>query len=139
MYNNSLKYIVKRYISQAYATRVHRIHRKLGITDSNGAKAYYRVRQEETIGLTNLCDLLNYNSGQEEQRRFKKAFQIFYLWFMRTRYPSHILQTGKLQHADVYWKAKNVLIYLPQLKVGKDKMQKPRLMSMETNSQFNLC
>lgn len=36
---------------------------------------------------------------------------------MRSKYPVHILQTDKLQHADVYWRAKNVLIYLPETKV----------------------
>lgn len=65
MYNNSLKYIVKRYISKNYEKRVEKIHRKVGITDSEAAKSYYRIRQEETIGLTNLCDLLNYASGSE--------------------------------------------------------------------------
>ena len=35
---------------------------------------------------------------------------------MRKCYPIHILTTGKLQHPDVYWRAKNLLIYLPDLK-----------------------
>jgi hypothetical protein len=35
---------------------------------------------------------------------------------MRRHYPIHILKTGKLQHAEVYWRAKNILIYLPKLK-----------------------
>jgi hypothetical protein len=35
---------------------------------------------------------------------------------MRKCYPIHILTTSKLQHEEVYWRAKNVLVYLPDLK-----------------------
>lgn len=34
MYNNSLKYIVKRYISKTYQVKVQKIHKKIGIVDS---------------------------------------------------------------------------------------------------------
>ena len=121
MYNNSLKYIVKRYISSNFQKKVEKIHKRLKIVDCDAAKQYYKQRQEQTIGLTNLCNLLNYNEGSADEKMYKKAFHIFYLWFMRRCYPVHILTTGKLQHADVYWRAKNVLIYLPELKISQIK------------------
>ena len=45
MYNNSLKFIVKRYISEKYRKRVTRIHLRLGVHDSQAAKLYYKTRQ----------------------------------------------------------------------------------------------
>lgn len=42
MYNNSLKYIVKRYISSNYEMRVRKIHRRVGVADSQAAKQYYK-------------------------------------------------------------------------------------------------
>ena len=38
---------------------------------------------------------------------------------MRRHYPIHIIRTAKLQHEEVYWKAKNVLVYLPDVRRQK--------------------
>ena len=42
MYNNSLKYIVKRYISSNFQKKVEKIHKRLKIVDCDAAKQYYK-------------------------------------------------------------------------------------------------
>jgi hypothetical protein len=49
----------------------------------------------------------------------KQAFQHFYVWFLRTRYRSHIVTSDNIIYKEAYLEAINYLMCLPELKPNR--------------------
>ena len=69
-----------------------------------------------TICLGYLYDMLREEEGLEmKQNLYKKAFLIFYRWFMKEKYAIHVLQESKILNKKLYLEEKKTLVYLPEL------------------------
>jgi hypothetical protein len=72
----------------------------------------------ELISLQQLRQFLDYNGVNSEYKAVNKAFNQFYVWFMRNKYTLHVVQSEDIQHKDIYLKEKNKLVYLPNIKIN---------------------
>ena len=92
-----------------------------------------------------VLELLNEEQGStEEEKLYKKAFLVFYRWFMRKAYSLHILTNDKITVLNgvdrkmVYFGYKNKLVYLPKLKKkGKKETDSERRSMNENMSEFD--
>ena len=116
LYGNSAKSAIRAYNSRKYENLVDKIHARLKIKDSSEAKKYMLKELNGTICLGYLYDMLREEEGLEMKLNlYKRAFLVFYRWFMKEKYAIHVLQESKILNKRLYLEEKKTLVYLPEL------------------------
>ena len=72
------------------------MHKRMGIKNSNSAVRFFTQHLEACIGLGNIYDLLNYEEGTEQECLFKMAFLAFFRWYVKEKFPVHVLTAEKI-------------------------------------------
>lgn len=117
MFGHTLKAVIRAFISKNFEGTVHRILDRFGIEDASKVKDFIGQFRRASMVLKNVYGLLNFEAEADQQvRKYKQAFLVFYRWYMRNRMAVGVIrEKSKVRYKSSYLRGKNFLAYLPAL------------------------